>query len=137
MTYVISGGDDDGKTFNIAFRKCTNDDWKAFYMNSAGGEHPHARKQKIIDAHVDSDTFWCPDAFDLSFWGMKGDVDSKTLTVQYKISGETYDLSGLKILMLMNNKRIVYGTDDPSDVRNVTVSQFTSLHWLPISPVAP
>ena len=67
---------------------------------------------------------------------MKGDLDSKMLTVHYKYSGELFDLSGLKLLMLLNNKRIFYG-EDPSEVRNVGVKSFTSMHWLPVSPTAP
>lgn len=58
-------------------------------MYSSGAEdeviisHPSDRQQKLIEAHLAADEFWCPEAFDLSFWGMKGDLDSKLLTVDY------------------------------------------------------
>ena len=67
---------------------------------------------------------------------MKDDLDSKTLTVSYKYLGELLDLSGLKLLMVLNNKRIFYG-EDLSEVRNVAVKSFTSMHWLPVSPASP
>ena len=38
MRYLISGGEDDGKTFNISFRRCTDDDWAIFHMDRASDE---------------------------------------------------------------------------------------------------
>ena len=42
-----------------------------------------AREASVIRIHMQNDAFYCPDAFDLSFWGMKGDLDSKTISLRF------------------------------------------------------
>ena len=86
MRYLINGDvdEDDGKTFNIKFRKCTDSDWDKFHLKD--NDVMSQRIKDSIDSHIEHDTFWCPDAFDLSFWGMKGDLDSKTLTMDFTAS---------------------------------------------------
>ena len=77
MQYRISGGQDDGKVFNLSFRECTDEDWSKFngQGETKNSKYPAQRIQKQLQAHRDFDTFMCPDAFDLSFWGMLGDED--------------------------------------------------------------
>ena len=65
------------------------------------------RLKTSIDSHIEHDTFWCPVAFDLSFWGMKGDLDSKTLTMDFTAMFAE-KLDGKSLLLLLNNKHAVY-----------------------------
>ena len=135
MTYEITGGDDSGKTFDIAFKKCTDDDWANFYFKqSEDTTTTSTRKQAILDAHLKDDTFWCPDAFDLSFWGAKDDLDKKTLMVDFKSS--TPDLLNDKeLLLLLNTKKVVY--DDDEKYESWKIQPYTSYHWLTILPDSP
>ena len=68
MTYLISGGPEDGKTFDIQFKLCTDKEWDKFHLRHFSG-----RQNTIIESHIKHDVFWCPDASDLSFWGHAGD----------------------------------------------------------------
>lgn len=77
MKYLITGGPDDGKDFDISFNKCEEKQFEKFHHTNTNSTHPSSRQQKLIDAHLESDSFWCPEAFDLSFWGMRGDFDAK------------------------------------------------------------
>lgn len=129
MTYEITGGDDDGKTFDIAFRKCTDEDLAKFNFNQTS-----SRKQAILDAHLEADTFWCPNAFDLSFWGSKEDLDKKTLMVDFK-SSEADLLNDKELLLLLNTKKVVY--DNDGKYESWKILPFTSYHWLSILPEAP
>ena len=133
MSYIISGGLDDGKTFDISFKRCDSNNWGTLHYNPEKME-PQAREEKIIHAHYANDIFWCPDAFDLSFWGLKGDLDSKLLTINFEVDGkEPKLLEDKQILMLINNKKVF--VDEESDVP--IVKPFTSMHWLPISDKSP
>jgi len=81
-----------------------------------------------------NDAFYCPDAFDLSFWGMKGDLDSKMLEVRFDHVSSA-SIEGKELLMLMNNKRIFY--DDEDNLKRPLVKPHTSMHWLPLSAASP
>ena len=60
---------------------------------------------------------------------MKGDLDSKTLTIELAIdSAERLD--GKSLLLLLNNKKVLYEGDKSE---KVSIKPFTSMHWLPLS----
>ena len=79
LSYEIQGGSNDGKTFNIGMKRCASADWTNFHLEKSIS----AREASIIQVHRQNDAFYCPDAFDLSFWGMKGDLDSKTISLRF------------------------------------------------------
>ena len=135
MLYLIQGDEeqDDGKQFKIGFKKCTDKDWKKFHLKE---NNTSERLKTSIDSHIEHDTFWCPDAFDLSFWGMKGDLDSKTLTMDFKAS-QAEKLDGKSLLLLISNKKAVYQEDADQSETAVKIKPFTSMHWLPLSASAP
>ena len=83
-----------------------------------------------MESHIEHDVFWCPDAFDLSFWGMKGDLDSKTLTMELNIDSAD-KLDGKSLLLLLNNKKVVYEGDGDAHVHSI--KPFTSMHRLPLN----
>jgi len=64
---------------------------------------------------------------------MKGDLDSKTLTMDFTAS-QAEKLDGKQLLLLINNKKAVYSGEHSEFV---TVSPFTGIHWLPVSANAP
>lgn len=140
MRYEIQGDEetDGGKTFQILFKPCEQANWDKFYLNER--DRVSSQRQKdFINSHIEHDTFWCPDAFDLSFWGTKGDLDSKTLTMDFTVK-EPEKLDGKELLLLINNKKAVYPENDSgwSDSENgVRIEPYTSMLWLPASMKAP
>ena len=64
---------------------------------------------------------------------MKGDLDSKLLTVDYDAATDEV-LGGKEILMLINSKKLQYDHDSYPDV---TIKPYTSMQWLPLSTEAP
>ena len=46
MTYEITGGEDDGKKFDIAFKKCNEADWDSFSFKTS--KNPSQRKQAVF-----------------------------------------------------------------------------------------
>ena len=106
MTYLITGGAEDGKTFDIEFTRCTDQDWSKFHF-----KHFSGRQNAVIESHIEHDVFWCPDASDLSFWGHVGDADSKILTVNFEYA-EADKLEGKQMLLLLNNKVMRYEEKD-------------------------
>ena len=132
MSYQITGGPDNGKTFDISFSKCNDADWQKFNFKTS--DHPSKRKKAIIDAHLKADVFWCPDAFDLSFWGTRDDLDKKTLIVDLQ-SSVASRLDNKSIFLLLNNKKVIY--DDESGYETFKIRPYTSYHWLPIQANAP
>jgi len=130
MSYKIAGGPDDGKRFNITLKRCTDDQWKKFH--NVEKLHPSERLFKLKEAHRSNDAFFCPDAFDLSFWGVRGDFDSKTLVVDFEYVSEE-SLEGKDLLLLLNNKKTNY----EEDYRHPVILPHTSMHWLPLSSSSP
>lgn len=82
LRYKIQGGEDDGKIFNINMKRCLNDDWEYFHLDQSLS----SREAELMREHMINDAFFCPEAFDLSFWGMNGDLDSKTITLKFEYS---------------------------------------------------
>ena len=105
--------------------------------------HRSDRLKASIESHIEHDTFYCPNAFDLSFWGMKGDLDSKTLTLDFS-ARQAEKLDGKSLLLLINNKKAVEvekesepGADLVQIETALEIRPFTSMHWLPLSAKAP
>ena len=59
--------------------------------------------------------FFCPSAFDMSFYGSADDVLKKTLYVDIKIEDDLY-LDGKHLALLINNRDIEF-FDDYEQVR--------------------
>jgi len=130
MTYLITGGAEDGKTFDIQFVRCTDNDWDKFHLRHFSG-----RQNTIIESHIKHDVFWCPDASDLSFWGHVGDQDSKILTVNFEYT-DSAALEGKKMLLLLNNRVMHYEEKDGGE-QELYVEAHTSMYWLPVVASAP
>jgi len=81
LKYVIVGGDDDGKIFNIGMAPCSDYD---FYKES-GTE----TIDRVAKDHMAANQFFCPSAFDMSFYGSADDVIKKVLFVDVKFSPAT------------------------------------------------
>jgi len=81
-----------------------------------------------------NDAFFCPNAFDLSFWGLKGDLDSKTLTVSFEATSPSA-IEGKELLLLVNSKKVVYGGGENS--QQPEVKAYTQMQWLPLSATSP
>jgi len=134
MRYLIQGDEekDDGKGFDISFKKCTDADWEQFHLKDSAVSSQ--RQLDLIESHIEHDTFWCPNAFDLSFWGMKGDLDSKTLTMDF-VTDSAAKLDGKSLLLLINNKKVAY--EGETNEQTVSIKPFTGIHWLPLSAENP
>lgn len=64
------------------------------------------RERTLIESHMKADQFFCPKAFDLSFWGQRGDSDFKELTlVATKKTSSSKAFEDKELLLLYNNKR--------------------------------
>lgn len=64
---------------------------------------------------------------------MKGDLDSKTLTMDFTAMFAE-KLDGKSLLLLINNKHAVY---EDELYEEASIKPFTSMHWLPLSAKAP
>lgn len=76
--------------------------------------------------------FFCPSAFDLSFWGSSDDIVKKSLFVDFKIQKNDY-LEGKHILMLINTQEPVF----EDNYEKVQLKHYTDMMWLPINSRSP
>ena len=65
---------------------------------------------RISKAHMDVEQFFCPSAFDLSFYGSADDVIKKTLFIDIKTQDDEY-LEGKHMALLLNTRDIEYYDD--------------------------
>ena len=62
-------------------------------------------ENKLIQAHIAAEQFFCPEAPDLSIFGMATDLEHKKLRVEVIVNqGNTFE--DKKIALIMNNRRI-------------------------------
>ena len=98
LSYKITGGPDDGKSFDIGVRNCTTEDLnQLFAFDPADAD--------VIKAHVDANQFFCPKAFDLSFYGLRDSLSSKMISVKLQSSGSARAnnyLANKKLAVLIN-----------------------------------
>ena len=123
--YIINGGPDDGKFHNIEMHPCSD---TTFYTES-GIE----AIDKVTKAHLAVPQFFCPNAFDMSFYGDVNDADKKILWVDIKSGDDGSYLEGKHVAMLINTREIEF-FDDYEQVR---VHPFTKLMWMPINSLQP
>ena len=85
MKYVITGGDEDGKTFPITMSPCDEEQYKDFQ------EHHLEAKAKAIQSHIDEKQFFCGDlkAKDLTMYGSPTSAESKLVTIALLPCNET------------------------------------------------
>ena len=124
LRYVISGGEEDGKVFNIGMAPCSD---LTFYKPSG---IPHT--DRIAAAHMEIPQFFCPSAFDLSFFGSSDDIAKKVLFVDVKSRSDEY-LEGKHIAMLINTRDISF----EEDYEQVKLSSHTDLMWMPVNSRTP
>jgi len=121
---VISGGDEDGKQFDIPMLPCSDFSW----YKPRGVEVV----DRVAAAHLDIPQFFCPSAFDMSFYGSADDVLKKVLFVDVKMQDDAY-LEGKHLALLINTRDIEFF----NDYEEVRVQEYTSLHWMPINSRTP
>ncbi len=110
--------------FNIGMAPCSD---FGFYKES------HLENlNSIAKAHMDVKQFFCPSAFDLSFYGSSDDNVKKSLFIDFKIQKNEY-LEGKHILMLINTREPVF-TDNYDRVQ---LKNYTDVMWLPINSRSP
>ena len=126
MKYQIYGDQAVENVFDITMSPCK--DFSSFYLGEEDYGNP--LDKALIQAHIDAEQFFCPDAFDLTLYGMKGDLKAKILSIELD---SVVSLENRSILLLLNNGKIDYQTDQA----NPTVQKYTSYHWLPISMTSP
>ena len=124
MKYIIVGGEEDGKVFDIGMAPCSD-----FGFYKASGIKS---RDLVAYAHMQIPQFFCPSAFDLSFYGSADDISKKVLFIDLKISSNEY-LEGKHLAMLINSKRLEF-TNDYDEVE--LISQ-TELRWMPINAKTP
>ena len=104
LKYVIIGGEEDTKVFDIKMNPCSDLSW----FKPSGTESI----DRIAVAHMNVKQFYCPSAFDMSFFGAADDVVKKVLFVDVKMNAKTDDdkkfLEGKHIAMLMNTREIEF-----------------------------
>ena len=67
--------------------------------------HYSEKQNKLIQAHIAAEQFFCPEAPDLSIFGMATDLEHKKLRVEVIVNqGNTFE--DKKIALIMNNRRI-------------------------------
>jgi len=88
---------------------------------------------RVIEAHTEIEQWFCPNAFDLSFYGSSDDVIKKALFVDVKSNDDAY-LEGKHVALLANSRDIEF-TD--SHYEEVHIHNFTELIWLPINSKTP
>lgn len=59
----------------------------------------------MTERHLEVPQFFCPSAFDLSFYGSADDVEKKTLFLDVRTSNDQY-IEGKHIAMLINTRDI-------------------------------
>lgn len=78
--------------------------------------------------------FFCPNAFDMSFYGNVNDAEKKILWVDIKSGNDDgLYLEGKHIAMLINTKEIEFY----DEYESVRVHPFTQLMWMPINSAQP
>ena len=78
MRFQIYGDDEVVEpVFEIAMKPCS--EYSAF--NLGEDKSLSKRSEELIQAHIDAKQFFCPEAFDLSLYGMRGDLKAKILTI--------------------------------------------------------
>jgi hypothetical protein len=63
----------------------------------------------MISQHIQAGQFFCPKAFDLSFYGMRDGVNSKMLSVKLQSSGSEVSrkyMSNKKMMILLNEVEV-------------------------------
>ena len=125
LTYVIEGGEEDGKVMRIEMLPCSDFKWyKPRGIDSI---------DRIAKAHMEVKQFFCPSAFDMSFYGSADDVLKKVLFVDISMQENEKYLDGKHLAVLMNTREIEF-FDEYEQVR---VQNFTSLNWMPINSRMP
>jgi len=52
-------------------------------MFNLGVENSNNQRQEdFIQAHIDANQFFCPDSFDITMYGMKGDLKAKIISIE-------------------------------------------------------
>ena len=77
MKFEIFGEQTVTDTFEISMNPCT--DYSMFNLGEDNSRNP--RSEAFIQAHIDAKQFYCPDSFDLTMYGMKGDLQSKIVSI--------------------------------------------------------
>ena len=80
MKYQIYGDNAVQSIFEIEMEPC--EDYSIFNLgeeNSLSQRHADT-----IQAHIDANQFFCPKAFDLTMYGLKGDLKAKILSIELK-----------------------------------------------------
>jgi len=75
MDYEIIGGPEDGKVFEYTIKRCEEAELARFHPLDKVGE-------KTIQAHIDANQFFCPDHFDLSFYGKRDASEHKMINLK-------------------------------------------------------
>lgn len=87
---------------------------------------------RVANAHMEIPQFFCPSAFDLSFYGSADDVLKKTLFVDIKTQDESF-IDGKHLAVLLNTRDIEF-YDEYEQVR---LQNYTSLNWMSINSRTP
>ena len=87
---------------------------------------------RVAQAHMNVTQFFCPSAFDLSFYGTGDDVLKKTLFVDVKTQDDAY-LDGKYLGVLLNSREPEF-FDDYEQVR---LKNFTQMHWMSVNSRTP
>ena len=125
LKYYVSGGPEDGKLFDIGMAPCSDMSWV-----EKSGIETHDR---VIEAHIAVEQWFCPNAFDLSFYGSSDDVIKKALFVDVKSNDDAY-LEGKHVALLANSRDIEFLDDQYEEVH---IHNFTEMMWLPINSKTP
>ena len=112
LRYTISGGPESGKVFNIPMAPCSD---FSFYRPSGVKS-----LDRTAAAHMEVSQFFCPSAFDLSFYGSSDDTLKKTLFVDIKSKNNEY-LEGKHVAMLINTRDIEFS----DEYENVQLKNYT------------
>ena len=86
----------------------------------------------MTERHLEIPQFFCPSAFDLSFYGSADDVEKKTLFLDVRTTDDQY-IEGKHIAMLINTRDIQFF----DDYEQVQLYNFTRMIWMPLSSKAP
>jgi hypothetical protein len=83
----------------------------------------------LISNHIKANQFFCPKAFDLSFYGLRDGVSSKMLNIKLQSSGSSNSLNYLsdkKFMILINEEEVVQNRTS-GDLYSVKKA---GLHWM-------
>lgn len=124
LKYMIVGGEEDGKIFDMDMAPCSD-----FNFFKARGIE---QVDLIAKAHIEADQFFCPSAFDMSFYGSADDIVKKVLFLDIKITEESY-LEGKHLAMLINTREIEFF----DEYERVELIDYTKMMWMPINSRSP